>query len=267
MKENEIILKLLADTIQYINKRTLLIIYELLTEELRNSYHTLEYLFIKNIDTKLARVVINKNNSVLNVGCGLPINEIIFRSWGVKKVVGIDIDKEVIEKGKSWLQKLNIDNVELHVGDALNIDYPDNSFDVVVSFSAIEHVQGWKNYEKWIKEMSRVAKKYIVLTTSNRKNWIIYVLSKLFPHSYYEYFFTPEQIERLLLKHNLKIVHFETNTLMCNEYIPLPDKFKYNILTLRLNIFLDQMREKFLKNYGGRMGFIGVKNFRTKASV
>ena len=205
-------------------------------------------------------MVIDKNDSVLNVGCGLPMNEIMFKSWGVKKVVGIDVDSDIVEKGKGWLKNLNIDGIDLHAGDALNIDYPDNSFDVVVSFSAIEHVHGWQNYEKWIESMSRVAKRNILLTTSNRKNWIISSLSKLFPHSYYVYFFTPKQIEGLLLEHNLKIAHFDTNTLICNEYIPfLPNKFKYNTYTLRLNLFLERVRRNLFKNYGGRMGFIGEK--------
>lgn len=259
-RDNKAILELFADNIKYTNKETFSIIYELLLKEVKTPYHALEYLFIKDIDAKLAKMAIDKNDSVLNVGCGLPLNEIMFKSWGVKKVVGIDVDKDVIEKGKSWLKNLNIDGIELRVGDALNIEYPDNAFDVVVSFSAIEHVQGWQNYEKWIENMSRVAKRDIVLTTSNRKNQIIYNLSKLFPHSYYEYFFTPRQIEGLFLKNNLKIVHFETNTLICNEYIPfLPNKFKYNTHILRLNVFLESVRGNFFKNYGGRMGFVGEK--------
>lgn len=250
-----------ARHIKYVNKDIFLLVHDLLTEEIKNSYHALEYLIIKNIDAKLAKMVINTNDTVLNIGCGLPLNEIMFKSWGVKKIVGIDVNKDIIEKGKSHLRNFHIDDIELLVGDALNLDYPDNSFDVVVSFSAIEHIQGWENYEKWIKNMSRIAKRNVVLTTSNRKNQIVYFLSKLFPHSYYEYFFAPAQIQQLFKEYNLKITHFETSTLMCNEYIPfLSDKFRYNIYTLKFNLFLEQLRKKFFKNYGGRMGFIADKS-------
>ena len=236
------------------------LIFEISVNIWRDPYHTIEYLLIKSIDSRLSRMVIKKGDSILNVGCGYPINEIIFSSWGAKNVVGIDIDNSVIKEGQKILDKLGIKNVKLYTINALEIDqyFPIRSFDVVTSFSAIEHLNNMKNYEKWIKKMSDLSKRAIVLTTSNRKNWLIYSLNKLF-HTYDEYFFDPEQVKRLLLKQGLKIIHFETNTLICYEYIPLPFKLKYNIYTLGLTLFLEHMQRNFFKNYGGRMGFVAKK--------
>lgn len=233
-------------------------IYEHLWKETRSSIYALRYLIIKSIDSSLSRKVIIEGDSVLNIGCGFPMNEVMFRSWGAGRIVGIDVDKSVIEKGKAWLKDLNVDDIELHVGDALNIGYPDNSFDVVVSFSAIEHVEGWGNYEKWIGEISRVAKRNIVLTTSNRKNRMLYFLSRF---GGFEHFFTREEIERLFSQHNARVVMFDTNTLWYTGYLPyIPDRLKSNKCTLRFDLSVEKLvRFDAFKGRGGRMGFIAEK--------
>ena len=241
-----------------VEKDVFLPIYEHLSQETRSSIYALRYLIIKSIDSSLSRKVIREGDSVLNIGCGFPMNEIMFKSWGAGRIVGIDVDKSVIEKGKVWLKDLNVDDIELHVGDALNIEYPDNSFDVVVSFSAIEHVKGWENYEKWVAEMSRVAKRDVVLTTSNRKNWLLYFLSRF---GGFEHFFTRKEIERLFSRHNVSVVLFDANTLWYSGYIPyIPGKFKSNRWTLQLDLFVEKLtRLNALRGCGGRMGLIGEK--------
>lgn len=243
----------------WIDNDTFLLIYEHLAEETKNPIYALRYLIIKSIDSSLSRKVIEEGDSVLNIGCGFPINEVMFRSWGAERVVGIDVDEFIIEKGRGWLRNLNIDDIELHVGDALNIEYPDNSFDVVVSFSAIEHVQGWENYERWIAEMSRVAKRNVVLTTSNRKNWVLYFLSRF--RGGFEHFFTPKQIEELFSKYNLKDISSDANTLWYSNYLPfIPSRLKVNEYTLRFDLFVEKMRRfSILRERGGRMGFTAKK--------
>lgn len=245
-----------ADKIEWVDKETFIRLCDLLLEEIGSPVHVLEYMNIKSIDARLAKMVVGKDDSILNVGCGLPINEIIFKSWGVKEVVGFDIDESVIEKGKRWTKDLNMD-VDLRVGDALNPGYPEGSFDIVVSFSAMEHVRGWHNYEKWIENMSKTARRNVVLTTSNRNNCLLYMLSRLVPHKYYEHFFSPKQIEELFLNRGVTLDHFETNTLMCNEYIPLPRFVRYSKPALEFNLFLERLQQQHLKNCGARMGFIG----------
>jgi 2-polyprenyl-3-methyl-5-hydroxy-6-metoxy-1,4-benzoquinol methylase len=236
------------------------LIFEIGVNVWRDSYHTIEYLLIKSIDSRLSRMAVRKGGSVLNVGCGYPINEIIFSRWGAQKIVGIDADKHVISEGEKILNELKIDNVELYVADALDLDqqFPLRSFDTVVSFSAIEHVNGIEKYENWIRNMSDVAKRHIVLTTSNKNSHIIFLLNRMF-RIYNELFLTPKTVKELLVKNNLRVTHFETNTLICYEYLPLPFKLKYNKFPLKLNIFLNEMQRKILKNIGGRMGFVCEK--------
>ncbi|MDT8069965.1 MAG: class I SAM-dependent methyltransferase [Terriglobia bacterium] len=52
--------------------------------------------------------------------------------------------------------------------NALNIPFPDNSFDVVFSNSLIEHVGGWEDQQQCAREMSRVGKRLWIQTPNRR---------------------------------------------------------------------------------------------------
>lgn len=65
-------------------------------------------------------------------------------------VVGIDIDEPAIERAKSQFQK---DNLLFQTGDALNLQFPDNSFDVVICSQIYEHVP---DPQRMMKEIYRV---------------------------------------------------------------------------------------------------------------
>ena len=240
-------------------KDIILTIYEYLLKELKNPYLVIEYLFIRSIDIRLAKIAIERGDRVLNIGCGYPVAEIIFNSWGIKNIVGVDVDDKIIQKGREWLDESGV-NAELHQGDALFLDFPKKCFDVVLSFSAIEHVKGWENYERWIKNMGNTTKRRLVLTTSNRKNFILYLLGQLVRMEGYEHFFTRNEIENLLFKYGLKVTYFDTNTLWCSAYIPLiPTKFKFNKCTLSFDLLMEKLRKNVLKSWGGRMGFVAEK--------
>ena len=80
---------------------------------------------------------------VLNIGCAEPIDEMQF----VEKVdtwVALDINEKLIktaeEIAKSKLCPELFKKLEFIQGDATNLSFEDGSFDVVVSFSAIEHI-------------------------------------------------------------------------------------------------------------------------------
>jgi len=53
-------------------------------------------------------------------------------------VVGIDIDDKAIEFAR---ENFTGDNLEFHIGDAMNLDFPDTSFDVAI-FSVIPRPLG-----------------------------------------------------------------------------------------------------------------------------
>lgn len=68
------------------------------------------------------------------------------------KVVGIDIDEPAIEFARVNFKK---DNLEFAIGDAMNMDYPENKFDVVMCAHVYEHVP---DTNRLIREIYRILK-------------------------------------------------------------------------------------------------------------
>ncbi|MFD1472403.1 demethylmenaquinone methyltransferase [Companilactobacillus mishanensis] len=46
-------------------------------------------------------------------------------------VIGLDFSKEMLKLGQEKVDKTELDNIQLKQGDAMNLDYPDNTFDVI----------------------------------------------------------------------------------------------------------------------------------------
>ena len=56
------------------------------------------------------------------------------------------------------------DNIKFIQGDALDITFTDNSFDIVFSNSVIEHVHTWENQKRFASEALRIGKKVWIQT-------------------------------------------------------------------------------------------------------
>lgn len=93
-----------------------------------------------------------KNKTLLEVGAGRGLETTIFSQYGAR-VTAVDISTKVLE----LLQKrLNVpgkdSDVILRKMDIHNLDFPDNSFDLIYVNSVLMHVE----FEKVIKEFYRV---------------------------------------------------------------------------------------------------------------
>lgn len=106
---------------------------------------------------------IPKNSSVIEVGCGEGYGT-KFLSQDVKHIIGLDIDKRVIQYASS---RYSSENCSFKLYDGLKIPYDDNLYDAVISFQVIEHVQDDINY---LAEIRRIVKAdgLCMLTTPNR---------------------------------------------------------------------------------------------------
>jgi len=76
-----------------------------------------------------------KGTSVLDIGCGAGVDTILAaRMVGPNgRAVGIDLVSEMLERGKNNLGMTDLKNVSFIEGSANKLDFPDESFDVVVS--------------------------------------------------------------------------------------------------------------------------------------
>lgn len=99
---------------------------------------------------------------ILEVGCG-PSNYLLL----VKEIrpdaelYGIDISKEAVEVSKKK-------GVTAHLADQQDMPFPENFFDLVLSFGVVEHYVDPQDTAKAIREHIRVTKKYAYINVPNK---------------------------------------------------------------------------------------------------
>jgi SAM-dependent methyltransferase len=124
--------------------------------------------------------------TVLDAACGTGYGTNILAGAGAASVVGIDRAPHVIDFARTQAQH----GAEFHVGDLLDIPFPDATFDVVVCFEAIEHVT---MPEPALDELRRVLAPTGLLAISS-PNRDLYVGGN--PHHQHE--FAPAELEAAL---------------------------------------------------------------------
>lgn len=97
--------------------------------KLIDAEHRLRYLWA-------AQVAAGKD--VLDAGCGLAYGTHILTSAEASRVAGVDIDPEAIEEAQRRIPELAD---ALQLGDIRDLRFDDDSFDLVVCFETIEHVE------------------------------------------------------------------------------------------------------------------------------
>ncbi|KAL8775034.1 MAG: hypothetical protein Q9209_000513 [Squamulea sp. 1 TL-2023] len=96
--------------------------------------------------------------SILDVGCG-PGSITVDLASKVPQgnIVGLDTSSDPFEEGRKLAADRGIDNVSFKVGDAKQLPYPDETFDMVQAHQVVQyHNQG--EQIQTIQEMRRVAK-------------------------------------------------------------------------------------------------------------
>jgi len=88
---------------------------------------------------------------VLEIGCGAgKLSNYLSQIYDLH-VTGTDIDPEQIETAKTRYGERT--RLSFQTADATALPFEDGSFDIVISFKVLHHIQGW---EKAIEEVKRV---------------------------------------------------------------------------------------------------------------
>jgi len=109
---------------------------------------------------------------VLDVGCGFGgTSRYLAKALGPKSdVTGITLSPKQVERGTELAVEQGVPNARFMVKDALKMDFPDNSFDIVWACESGEHMPDKKAY---IDEMMRVLKpggKFVMACWCQRDN-------------------------------------------------------------------------------------------------
>ena len=144
----------------------------------------------------------NSIRSLLDIGTadGLML-DMLCRNLEILKPIGLDVSLELLKKNKN--SKLN-----LIQGDALNLPFPSNTFDVVVATAVIEHVS---DSDIILKECHRVLcyEGLCIITTPDPFFENIATKIGHLKRDEHVETFNLKKLRLLLKKHNFKIVKVE----------------------------------------------------------
>ncbi len=149
----------------------------------------------------MKRMNVKKGQSALDVCCGTADWSIALAdAVGPKgKVIGLDFSQNMLKVGQQKIEQLNLQNVSLIHGNAMQLPFEDDSFDYVTIGFGLRNVP---DYMQVLKEMYRVLKpggKAVCLETSKPTlpvfkqffnlyfRYVMPLFGKIFAKSYNEY--------------------------------------------------------------------------------
>jgi ubiquinone/menaquinone biosynthesis C-methylase UbiE len=156
-----------------------------------------EVFFGNPVEMERFRRIINlippDTKSVLDVGCGEGVFLYLLEKERNIKGVGIEISEKKVDYARTYLK------VNAVLGNAGDLKFGDRSFDVVTVLEVLEHLP-YGVYEKALKEIDRVADKYIIISVPYDEQRIFitcpYCKTKFNPN-YHLRTFNEENIENL----------------------------------------------------------------------
>lgn len=106
------------------------------------------------------------NKKVLDIACGEGYGSSLLAAKALH-VTGMDIDASAIESATAKYKK---ENLSFIISNAEKISAPDSTFDIVVSFETLEHLQ---HQEAMITEIKRVLRPdgILLISTPDKKNY------------------------------------------------------------------------------------------------
>jgi len=114
---------------------------------------------------------IDKNVSIIDLGCGAGRTTINLFKLGYKNIVGIDFANNLIRYAQKYCIDNNLD-IQFDLGDVTNLPYDNNSFDAALfSYNGLMCIPQKKNRIKTLLEIKRVLKSnsIFIFTAHNRE--------------------------------------------------------------------------------------------------
>jgi len=111
--------------------------------------------------------------SILEVGCGGGEFTLqLAKQFPKAIIIGIDISPQAIEYAQKRLDETNLNNVQFVVPPNVELNYPNNSFDVVTTTLVCHHMNDEQLVE-FLKKAYLIASKHIIINDLHR-SWLAY---------------------------------------------------------------------------------------------
>ena len=154
---------------------------------------------------------LKKTDSVLDLGCGNGQSAIKVAKFA-KKVIGVDIDNNLLKIAQKSASSLNIKNINFDKADLKKkLKFKSSYFDKVIFLDVLEHLN---KRDQILKEIKRVLKPRGLLfigVPNSQTAWKKFQRSAglcSFSDLDHKIEFSEFEIRKLLQKHKFKIIHF-----------------------------------------------------------
>ena len=198
------------------------------------------------VDAFIDSAKLNDQKRVLDAGCGWGRTIIgLRRNIPDLDIVGVDITPELIAMAKVMLLKEADDkNTLFKVGNIQNLEFPDNSFDAVISTRVLHYVS---DPQKAMKEFERVVKPggRVVVILPNKLNPLIYI-------KYHTKLYSPAHLRNWFKNTSLKIVS-------CGSIGYIPPIYRFRNSPRIINIDKISRKIPLLQFMGGLAMCVGEK--------
>ncbi len=137
------------------------------------------YFMWRKINTALFLGSFERDSTLLEIGCANGSYTFEFAKLGFT-VTGLDLSPQCIQYARKRARRLRVKNIQFEIGDAEDLSiFPDNTFDGVISFSALRYVP---NIQAAVNEIFRILKRHksVVLDFQNKRSpWFNYLKPRL----------------------------------------------------------------------------------------
>lgn len=116
-----------------------------------------------------------QDKTVLDLGCGYGWHCIYAAEHGAKDVTGVDLSEKMLEVAR---QKTTASNVTYQLADISKVEFPENTFDVVMSSLAFHYLESFTDIvqavQKYLKPKGRFvfSVEHPIFTTNGNQDWI-----------------------------------------------------------------------------------------------
>lgn len=136
-----------------------------------------------------------KDKVVLDAACGVGYGS-YYLAEVARKVIGVDISEEAIGYAKKHYQR---DNIQFKIMDIHNLEFPNESFDIVCSFETLEHLDDPERFVSKVKHLLKDDGIFIVSTPQVKS-------TTYYPKNpYHKVEFSYKGLEDLLKRYFIKV--------------------------------------------------------------